>query len=162
MNDVIRVGAMQARSPMVRFLYKGGNVQNLQGEMVTVDHVMSTMSALTAELGIKFHHFQIVAELTDRRYVLHIEPAHEMSRSVLQQLLPSFERELGKVNENYAMFRADGLIGSPCLRVMSRGWFDRLSRDHMQRSGRDSQFKPSVLVGAVEHPEMVETSIELG
>jgi hypothetical protein len=32
----------------------------------------------------------------------------------------------------------------------------------MARSGRDSQFKPSVLASAVEHPEMVETSIELG
>ncbi len=161
MNDVIRVSGTQAGSPMIRFLYKGGNVQNLQGEMVTVDHVTCTMSALTAEFGIRFHHFQVVAELNDRRYVLHIEPADEISRPVLQQLLPSFERELGKVNENYAMFRADRLIGSPCLRVMSRGWFDRLSQDHMARSGRDSQFKPSVLVSAVEHPEMVETSIEL-
>ncbi len=162
MNDVIRVSGMQAGSPMIRFLYKGGNVQNLQGEMVTVDHVMCTMSALSDEFRIKFHHFQVVAELNDRRYVLHIEPAGDMSRPVLQQLLPTFERELGKVNENYAMFRADRLIGSPCLRVMSRGWFERLSRDHMARSGRDSQFKPSVLASAVEHPEMVETSIELG
>jgi hypothetical protein len=161
-NDVIRVSATQGGSPSIRFLYKGGNVQNLQGEMVTVDHVMCAMMALTAELGIRFHHFQVVAELNDRRYILHIEPAGEMSRPVLQQLLPTFERELGKVNENYAMFRADRLIGSPCLRVMSRGWFERLSRDHMARSGRDSQFKPSVLASAVEHPEMVETSIELG
>jgi hypothetical protein len=162
MNDVIRVSAMQDGSPIIRFLYKGGNVQNLQGEMVTADHVMCTMSALTAEFGIKFHHFQVVAELNDRRYVLHIEPAGEIPRHTLRQLLQSFERELGNFNENYLMFRADRLIGAPCLRVMSRGWFDRLSRDHIARSGRDSQFKPSVLASAVEHPEMVETSIELG
>jgi len=162
MNDVIRVSAMQDGSPIIRFLYKGGNVQNLQGEMVTADHVMCTMSALTAEFGIKFHHFQVVAELNDRRYVLHIEPAGEIPQHMLRQLLQSFERELGNFNENYLMFRADRLIGAPCLRVMNRGWFDRLSRDHIARSGRDSQFKPSVLASAVEHPEMVETSIELG
>jgi GH3 auxin-responsive promoter len=161
-NDVIRVSSAQAGSPTIRFLYKGGNVQNLQGELMTVDHVICTMSALTAEFGIKFHHFQVVAELSDRRYVLYIEPTGETPRPVLQQLLSSFERELGKVNENYVQFRVDRLIGAPGLRVMRRGWFDRFLRDNVARTGRDSQFKPSVLASAVEYPEMVETSIELG
>ena len=147
---------------MIRFLYKGGNVQNLQGELMTVDHVMSTMAALTAEFGINFRHFQVVAELNDRRYVLYIEPAGEVSRSALQQLLPGFERELGKANENYVQFRVDRLIAAPALRVMKRGWFDRFLQDHVARTGRDSQFKPSVLGSVVQYPEMVETSIELG
>jgi hypothetical protein len=162
MNDVIRVSGKQAGSPMIRFLYKGGNVQNMQGELMTVDHVMSTMAALTAEFGINFRHFQVVAELNDRRYVLYIEPAGEVSRSALQQLLPGFERELGKANENYVQFRVDRLIAAPALRVMKRGWFDRFLQDHVARTGRDSQFKPSVLGSVVQYPEMVETSIELG
>ncbi len=161
MNDVIRCAGMAAGSPTIRFLYKGGYVQNMQGEMVTIDHVMTAITALTAEFGLRLQHFQVVGELSNRRYVLHIEPAGELPRAALEKMLRSFERELGKNNENYAMFRADRLIGSPCLRVMSKGWFDRILQDHMARSGRDAQFKPSVLVGAVEHPEMVETAVEL-
>jgi hypothetical protein len=75
--------------------------------------------------------------------------------------MPSFERELGNVNENYAMFRADRLIGPPRLHLMQRGWFDRMSHEHMARTGRDSQFKPAVLSSKVEHPEMVEISLDL-
>ena len=161
MRDVIRVTDMQAGSPSIRFLYKDGHVQNMQGEMMTVDHVMNTMSAVTTELGVKFQHFQIMAELSNRRYVLHIEPTGELPPRVLDRVLSNFERELKKNNENYAQFRADELIAAPGLRIMSKGWFDHISRDHIARSGRDSQFKPSVLVGSVEHPEMVETAIEL-
>ena len=161
MNDVVRVTGVHAGSPTIRFLYKGGNVKNLQGEMMSVDHVTSALSAVTAELGIKLRHFQVMAELSNRRYILHIEPADELAGPMLQRLLSSFERELGKINENYAMFRADRLIGSPGLRVMSRGWFDRISQDYIARSSRDSQFKPAVLVDSVEHPEMIETTIEL-
>ncbi len=161
MNDVIRVSQMRNGTPLLRFLYKGGNVQNIQGEMVTVDHVMSAMSALSAEFGVKFQHFQLIAELDDRRYALHVELNSPIPPPALQKLLPSFERELGNVNENYAMFRADKLIGAPKLHIMRRGWFDRLSHEHMARTGRDSQFKPAVLGSKAEHPEMVEVSVGL-
>jgi hypothetical protein len=160
-NDVIRVTGRHQASPLLRFLYKGGNVQNLQGEMVTVDHVMSAVAALAAEFGVKLQHFQVVAELAERRYVLHIEPTQCPPRPVLERMLASFDRELGKVNENYAMFRADRLIGEPMLQVMQKGWFDRISQDHLLRSGRDSQYKPAVLVSAAEQPEMAEFSLAL-
>ena len=161
MNDVIRVGPREAGSPTVRFLYKGGNVQNIQGEMVTVDHVTSTMGSISRELGITVHHFQVVAELGARRYILHVEPSAELPAAVLARLLPGFDRELGKNNENYAMFRADGLINAPGLRIMRRGWFDRISSDHIARSKRESQSKPSLLASSVEHPEMIEKTLEL-
>ena len=161
MRDVIRVTDLQAGSPSIRFLYKDGHVQNMQGEMMTVDHVMNTMSVVSTELGLKFQHFQIMAEVSNRRYVLHIEPTDQLPERLLDRLLCNFERELKKNNENYAQFRHDQLIAPPGLRIMSKGWFDRISRDHIARSGRDSQFKPSVLVGSVEHPEMVETAVEL-
>jgi hypothetical protein len=122
---------------------------------------MNAMAALATEFGVKFQHFQLVAELEDRRYALHVELTNPLAWPALQKLLPSFERELGNVNENYAMFRADNLIGPPKLHVMRRGWFDRLSQEHMARTGRDSQFKPAVLSSKVEHADMVETSLDL-
>ena len=65
------------------------------------------------------------------------------------------------MNENYAQFRTDRLIAAPVLRIMRQGWFDRLSQEHMARTGRDSQFKPAVLGSKVEHPEMVDVSVGL-
>ncbi|HZT19015.1 MAG TPA: GH3 auxin-responsive promoter family protein, partial [Dongiaceae bacterium] len=160
MNDVVRAGSSEWGVPTLRFLYKGNHVQNLQGEMVTVDHVMSAMSSLCEGHGIRLHHFQIVADLDRRRYLLHVEPIDRLARPLLTRLLLDFDGELGKANENYAMFRADGLIGAPSLRVMRQGWFDRILQDHVARSGRDSQFKPAVLASAAEHGEMAELSID--
>jgi hypothetical protein len=160
-NDIVRVTGSYKDSPTVRFLYKGGNVKNIQGEMVTIDHVMSAISALTTEFGVRFQHFQVTVEPSNRRYVIHVEPVGALPEAILHSLLSRFERELGSVNENYMMFRADQLIAPPCLCVMRQGWFQRISQDHVARSGRDSQFKPSVLVNTVEHPEMIDRTVEL-
>jgi GH3 auxin-responsive promoter len=160
-NDVIRVTGTYNGSPTIRFLYKGGNVKNIQGEMVTIDHAMSAISALTGAFGIKLRHFQITVEPANRRYIVHIEPVGDLPRDVLQKLLQRFEQELGTVNENYMMFRADELIGPPCLRVMRQGWFARMSQEHSARGGRDSQFKPAIFVNEVQYPEMIETELSL-
>lgn len=160
-NDVIRVSAIRNGSPVLRFLYKGGNVQNLQGELMTVQHVMGTMSAVTAKLPVKCKHFQVIADLENRRYVLYFESTSDLPQETLRDILATFELELGIMNENYAQFRTDRLIAAPVLRIMRQGWFDRLSQEHMARTGRDSQFKPAVLGSKVEHPEMVDVSVGL-
>jgi hypothetical protein len=160
MNDVIRVGGRQQATPLIRFLYKGGQVQNLQGEMMTVEHVAAAMKTLDEENSFRLRHFQLVGELERRGYALHIEPAQTLAPGELHQLLASFDRALIAANEIYGYLRADRLLVPPRLSVMQKGWFDRIAADHMARSGRDSQFKPAVLVSRPEHPEMVEHSLD--
>src|SRR5262249_11051872 len=122
--------------------------------------VMGTMSALASQLAIKFKHFQVVADLDHRRYVLHLEPVMDVSPERLCEVLTTFERELGIMNENYAQFRTDRLIGAPAINVTRQGLFDRLSSEPVARTGRDSQFKPAVLGSNVEHPDMVESKLD--
>ncbi|MFI5019353.1 MAG: GH3 auxin-responsive promoter family protein [Dongiales bacterium] len=159
MNDVVRAGVRQQETPLLRFLYKGGHVQNMQGEMLSIEHVMATMAALAAETGVRLRHFQVIAEIDRRRYALHIEPADAPSPGQLRQLLAGFDRALGAANENYTIFRTDKMLNPPRLAVMQKGWLERITADHLARSGRDSQFKPAVLASAPEHPEMVEQSL---
>lgn len=158
-NDVIRVTAMDGGSPSIRFLYKGGNVQNMQGEMVSVEHVMATMSAATSALGLNLRHFQVVADLANRRYVLQIEPLQGLPQPALHALLSRFEKELGAQNVNYEYFRAHGVIDTPRLRLMQPGWYARITADHLARGRRESQFKPLVLASTAQHPEMTEMEI---
>jgi len=160
MNDVIRVGGRQQATPLIRFLYKGGLVQNLQGEMMTVEHVAAAMKALDAESSFRLRHFQLVGELDRRGYALHIEPTETLPPGELHRLLASFDRALIAANEVYGFLRADRLLVPPRLSVMQKGWFDRIAADHMARSGRDSQFKPALLVSRPEHPEMIEQSLD--
>ena len=159
MNDVVRAAGRQQETPLLRFLYKGGHVQNMQGEMLSIEHVMTTMAALAAETGVRLRHFQVIAEIDRRRYALHIEPADAPSPGQLRQLLAGFDRALGAANENYTIFRTDKMLNPPRLAVMQKGWLERITADHLARSGRDSQFKPAVLASTPEHPEMVEQSL---
>lgn len=161
MNDVVRVTGRVAGSPVLHFLYKGGQVQNLQGEMLTVDHVVGAVTAMTSEAGLALRHFQVAAELPARRYALQIEPAAPVPAAVLPRLLQRFDRALGAVNENYATLRGDRQLAPPVLRVMKPGWFDRLTEDAVVRVRRDSQVKLAVLVAEAERPELADTVIGL-
>jgi len=160
MNDVIRVTGFHDGSPLIRFLYKGSHVKNIAGEMMSIDHVMTAMAAAGAALGVKPKHFQAVADLDARRYVLHIEPVQPLPQTLLRQFLERFERELAQINENYAMFRHDRLLQPAGLCVMRPGWLQRIEQDHLARGTRDSQFKPLVLVDSVEHPEMLDFALD--
>jgi hypothetical protein len=160
MNDVVHVAGHRQATPLLRFLYKGNHVQDMQGERVTIEHVMTTLAALAPETGGKLRHFQVVAELDRRRYALHIEPSETLAPGQLRRLLAAFDRALGQANEYYTMFRKEHLLNPPRLCVMRQGWLERITAEHRARSGRDAQFKPVVLASVPEHPEMVEQSLE--
>ena len=116
--------AISRRRPLLRFLYKGGHVQDMQGEWVTIEHVMTALAALAPETGVKLRHFQVVAELDRRRYALHIEPSETLAPGQLRRLLAAFDRALGQANEYYTMFRTEQLLNPPRLCVMQQGWLE--------------------------------------
>jgi hypothetical protein len=110
-------------------------------------------------LGIALRHFQVVADQADRRYILHVEPTQAVPASALHALLTGFDTELGRQNMNYEYFRDRGYLGTPRLRLMRAGWFARINADQGGQGYRAAQFKPSVLAGAAQHPEMAEVEI---
>ena len=158
-NDVIRVSEMVGAAPRIRFLYKGNNIQNIQGEMTSIDHVTAAVAACTGSLGIALRHFQVVADQADRRYVLHVEPTNALPAKALHALLARFEIELGRQNMNYEYFRDRGYLYPPRLRLMRAGWFAQISADQSGQGRRVAQFKPSVLSSAAHRPEMAEAEI---
>jgi hypothetical protein len=160
-NDVVRVSEMRGSAPLIRFLYKGGNVQNLQGEMVSVEHVMAALNAAIGPLGVTLRHFQVLADLPDRRYVLHLEPTEMLSRETLAALLTVFELELARQNVNYEYFRANGYLKPPRLRVMREGWYARIMADHLSGGRTEAQFKPWVLVSKAQHTDMLADEVTL-
>jgi hypothetical protein len=160
-NDVIRVTEMDAGSPRIRFLYKGDNVQNIQGEMVSVDHVAAAMAAAIGAHGISLRHFQVVADQAERRYVLHVEPTRPLPAPALRALLFGFEIELGRQNVNYEYFRAHKHLEPPALRLMQDGWVAHIVAEQGGQGYRSAQFKPVVLTNAAQYPEMAETELAL-
>src|SRR5262249_43826007 len=99
MQDVIGVVGMERATPLIRFLYKAGQVQNLQGELMTVEHVMAAMAALAPEIGGHPHHFQVVGDLDRRGYALYIEARDVLASASLPALLRAFDPALLARNE---------------------------------------------------------------
>lgn len=160
-NDIIRATEMVDGAPRIRFLYKGDNIQNIQGEQVSIDHVMAAMSTTIGVLGISLRHFQVVADQASRRYIVHVEPTSPMPAPALHALLSGFDSELGKQNLNYEYFRTRQHLEPPALRLMQDGWFARIVADQGGQGYRAAQFKPIVLAGAAQHAEMAQTEIAL-
>jgi GH3 auxin-responsive promoter len=160
-NDIVRATEMVDGAPRIRFLYKGDNVQNIQGEQVSIDHVMAAMSATIGVLGVSLRHFQIVADQANRHYIVHVEPTNPIPTPALHALLSGFDSELGKQNPNYEFFRTRQHLKPPTLRLMQDGWFARIVADHGGQGYRAAQFKPVVLASAAQHAEMAETEIAL-
>src|SRR5262249_8070388 len=113
MNDVVRVVGRQQATPLIRFLYKGSHVQNLQGEMMTVEHVAAAMKALDAESSFRLRHFQLVGELDRRRYALPIEATETLPPRELHPLPASFDRALFARGEVFGFLRAGRRVLPP-------------------------------------------------
>lgn len=161
-NDIVQVTQTSNGSPTIRFLYKGGSVQNMQGEMISVDQVMAALNTVTSEVGVTLRHFQVLADLAQQRYILHLEPTQPVLKPALIALLAGFERELASLNMNYEHLRATGFLKPATLRMMRDGWYARLLADHVARGRAEAQFKPFVLVDKAQHADMTEAEISLG
>jgi hypothetical protein len=158
-NDVIRVSEMANGAPRIRFLYKGDNIQNIHGEMVTIDNVTTAIAASAKSLGIALRHFQAVADQSKSRYILYVEPMRATPAAALRTMLMRFEAEMRRQNLNYDYFRNNEYLKTPRLRLMREGWFAQINADQNSQGYRGAQFKPSVLAGAPQHPEMAEAEI---
>lgn len=159
-NDIVRVAGFRDGTPLIRFMHKGGSVKNIAGEQLNADHVVSAVTAAATAAGLRYRHFQVVPDMQDRRYVLHFEPLDEAGEAPCRALLAGIEREFGRANEFYIEVRQENLLKPAALRIMRRGWFDRITEDFLAKSRRESQFKPAVLVDQPDHPEMVERAFD--
>ena len=159
MNDVVHVAGRRQATPLLRFLYKGNHVQDMQGEMMYDRACHGDAGRIGG--GDRWQAAPFPGHRRARPAALRAPyRAHRgAGPGQLRRLLAAFDRALGEANENYTIFRTDQLLNPPRLAVMQKGWLERITADHMARSGRDAQFKPAVLASIPEHPEMVEQSL---
>jgi hypothetical protein len=58
-----------------------------------------------------------------------------------EEVLPSLDRALARVNIEYDQKRRSKRLAEPCIHLMARGWAERAMRRHIRMGRRDTQYK---------------------
>lgn len=142
-NDIVECTGYYNKTAEIVFVHKGGNMLSITGEKIGERHVVQAIAESEASTGVRLAGFCIAPELRDPpRYVLAIEPMSELAPGAAEKFLDAFEQRLRNANIEYAAKRDSERLGSPILRVLPAGAFER-ERDRRVRAGApDAHVKP--------------------
>lgn len=159
-NDVVEATGFVEGAPLIRFLRKGRDVTNLQGEKVSANQVLGAAQASSAELGLTLTHFMFVAVAEESRYHLYAEvQGGQPGEAVMERFLKSFDGHLSTANGVFKRYLDQGILKPILLKVMQPGWFNAIVEDQISAGMRDTQFKPTILGTQPLCPERVAYQI---
>lgn len=161
-NDVVRVTGFFQRTPSIEFVRKGRDVTSITGEKLHVNQVIRAMELAQAAAGVVPHHYRAWADVAQSRYAFMVEfNGASPDETALKQLLAALDANLSDLNIEYAQKRASDRLKAPVLCVMQPGWFEAKSRNAIQQSGRDTQYKAQLLSTTPEDASETWTTIHI-
>jgi hypothetical protein len=145
MNDIVEVAGLYGRTPLIRFIQKGKGVVSFTGEKLYEVQVIAAVDQALASLRGRYHFIAAVAELVDGtipRLVFLIEFDDGIADHDGSGLVDRLDAALGDQNEEYQTKRKSLRYGTPVIRVVRSGEFDRYRRRMVETGQRaDGQFK---------------------
>jgi len=151
-HDIVKVVDRHNRTPVIEFLNKGAHIVNITGEKLSEFHVVSAMEATCRQLGHvvqRFVFYPVWNNVPCYCGLLECDGLDE--KESLQRFLEELERNLCRVNVEYAGKRKSQRIGPLRLKIVrpsgAGGHRDVLSSSYSKRL---AQHKPVHLVGREE------------
>jgi hypothetical protein len=145
MNDVLRAEGRFDATPRLVFVRKGRDVTSITGEKLTADQVVLACEGASTEAKVPLVHFAAEADVENARYAFLVEPEGKAPKRSLRPLLTAIERRLSELNIEYRAKRGSRRLHPPELRVMKRGWYERVRRDVVAEGRPLFQHKTLVL-----------------
>lgn len=141
-NDIVRVEGLYHQTPVISFLRKSGNVLNIAGEKLHLNHCLSAIDRLQSEVPLGIHQFRIVADLTNLRYEFLLDIRSKVPEKAMHNaLLAALDAYLCESNIEYDSRRRSKRLNSPCIHLMDSSWEDDVRKEHAQCGQRDIQYK---------------------
>ncbi len=154
MGDVVEVRGFYRRTPLVAFVRKCGDILNITGEKLHVNHWISAFDAVRAACGVAPVAWRAVPDLVRNRYQLLLRFLPDPSPDFIRQtLIPTLDRCLCGVNVEYAQKRQSGRLRPPCVHVMAESWEKDVRRHSPTAGKRDVQFKWRFLDAELAEPD---------
>ncbi len=145
-GDIVEVTDFYRRTPMISFVRKAGEMTNITGEKMHVNHFVQAFAAISRKFRLEIEQFRAVPDFDANLYEIYLEPKKNIFSPILQaKILSAIDDELRRVNIEYAQKRQSKRLFAPRLLLMKRGWANAGLRRHVAHGKRDTQYKPPML-----------------
>jgi hypothetical protein len=120
LGDLVRVVGFADQAPVIEFLNKGAHTCSLAGEKLTERQVILAMEATTQSLDVSLTCFTLAPRWGHPpQYVVHVEP---VQARIAADLAEELDRQLQRVNIEYASRRASDRLGPVQLNMLPEGF----------------------------------------
>jgi len=141
-DDIIRVVGFQKAAPVIEFIQKGKNVSSATGEKLYEAQIIDAIHKAKEATGIGVEFFCACLEWQiPPSYSFLVEFTREHDPDKKKCFLSHVEDNLGKINIEYKAKRSSQRLGSPRLKILEKGSFERFRRSRLAVLQHDSQFK---------------------
>jgi hypothetical protein len=141
-NDIVKVEGRYNETPVISFLRKSGNILNIAGEKLHLNHCLSAIDRLQLSFSLDIQQFRIVPDPINLRYEFFLDIRSEVpDKSMHSELLTTLDSSLCENNVEYSSKRESKRLNLPCINVMDSSWEDEVRKEHAEFGQRDVQFK---------------------
>jgi GH3 auxin-responsive promoter len=159
-NDIVEVTGHYRRAPLVAFIRKGGEMTNITGEKMHVNHFIQAMDEVRRRFDLDIEQYRAIPDFAASRYEIYLELERAAPLEMLRdEVLPELDRQLARVNVEYDQKRQSRRLDAPCLHLMARGWADAALRRHVAAGKRDTQYKWRILCPE-QSPENLKSIVD--
>lgn len=141
MNDVIEVAGHLNGAPIIRFLYKGKGITNIQGEKLSEEQFIEAVYSASENNSIQHDFFIGFAEPGSSQYTLYMEFHDNPNPQRIASFSKSLDDALCKVNVEYrAKFQSKRLNPIKIVSV-GRDFFARYRQLRFEEGAHEGQIK---------------------
>ncbi len=142
-DDIVKVTGFFRNTPMIEFCQKGSMVCSVTGEKLYEAQVSEAVTRAIQGFDIELFCFSACLEWAHTpRYCFLVEFCEcTPDRETSQRLLKAIESELGRLNIEYGVKRRSQRLGTPALKILRNGSFERYRSMRVREGGNDGQFK---------------------
>ncbi|MCA8995505.1 MAG: GH3 auxin-responsive promoter family protein [Planctomycetaceae bacterium] len=151
-RDVVECTGVYGTTPMLRFLHKGAHIANLTGEKLTESHIVSAVTSVMQETGVRPGLFTVAPKWGDPpRYCILAEFDRFANRLGPGEFAQRVDSSLRKLNSEYHEKReSDRLLPMTAMRLPIGTW-DHFLRDRQSSAGGSAeQYKHPNLIPKLE------------
>jgi hypothetical protein len=141
-DDIIKVAGFQKRAPVIEFIQKGKNVSSATGEKLYEVQIIDAIHKAKEATGIGVEFFCACLEWQiPPSYSFLVEFTQDHDEGKKRHFLSHVEDSLGRINIEYKAKRSSQRLGSPKLKILEKGSFERFRKARLAVLQHDSQFK---------------------
>ena len=140
-NDVVEVVGHFHEAPILRFLYKGKGITNIQGEKVSEEQLIEAVARAGEATGISAEFFVGFADPETSRYTLYAELAGQDPGARKKRFAAAVDDALCKVNIEYEAKRSSDRLKPLAVENLGPDAFARYRMLRLEEGAHEGQLK---------------------